>query len=243
MLYIILMQITKYYSPNFNEKPRSSKSITMIVIHYTGMQSELESIKRLTNPESKVSCHYLINKKGMIFSIVNELKIAWHAGKSKWKNYNNVNDRSIGIELVNKGHRYGYENFDTRQIRSLIYLCKKLKTKYKIKNSHIIGHSDIAPLRKIDPGEKFPWNFLNSKHLGIYSNKSYIALRNKKNKINKKRFFSNLNKIGYRYLNTKYKKKIICNFQRHFRQANISGILDEETLKISDYIAKNPNKT
>lgn len=237
------MQITKYYSPNFSEKTRSNKSITMIIIHYTGMQSERESIKRLSNPKSKVSCHYIINRKGKTFCLVDENKIAWHAGKSKWKNYANLNKISLGIELVNKGHKYGYENFNYKQTRSLIKLCKKLKNKYKIKNSSILGHSDIAPLRKIDPGEKFPWKLLYSKNLGIYPHRSYSALRNKKNNINNKRFFLNLKKIGYRYLDTKFKKKIVSNFQRHFRQENTNGILDDETLKISDNIVKNLNKT
>ena len=125
------MQITKYYSPNHDKKPRSSKSITTIIIHYTGMQSERESLKRLCDPRFKVSCHFLINRKGKIFKIVDELKIAWHAGKSKWKEKKNLNKNSIGIELVNKGHKYGYQNFPKIQINSLINLCKKLKKRFQ----------------------------------------------------------------------------------------------------------------
>ena len=157
------MEISKYNSPNYNKKARSSKSITCIIIHYTGMQSERESLQRLINPKSKVSCHYLINRNGRIFNLVKEKNIAWHAGKSKWKNYKNLNKNSIGIELVNKGHRFGYQSFTSKQINALVILCKSLKRKYKIKNSLVLGHSDISPLRKIDPGEKFPWRYLSSK--------------------------------------------------------------------------------
>ena len=100
------MEISKHYSPNHDNKARSSKSITLIIIHYTGMQSERESIKRLINPRSKVSCHYLVNRKGKIFNLVKDQNVAWHAGKSIWKKYKNLNKNSIGIELVNRGHKY-----------------------------------------------------------------------------------------------------------------------------------------
>ena len=159
------MKITKYYSQNYNTKTRGNKSIRLIILHYTGMQSERESLKKLTNPRSKVSCHYLINRKGEIINLVKEQNIAWHAGKSKWGNYVNLNKNSIGIELVNKGHQYGYQKFTRPQINKLVKLCKKIKRKYNIKNRFILGHSDIAPLRKVDPGEKFPWIYLSSKGL------------------------------------------------------------------------------
>ena len=124
------MQITKLNSTNHDNKLRSIKSITSIELHYTGIQSERESLKRLMNPKSKVSCHYLINRKGKIFKLVEELKVAWHAGKSRWKKNKNLNKNSIGIELVNKGHNYRYQNFTKEQINTLIKLCKKLKRKY-----------------------------------------------------------------------------------------------------------------
>jgi len=240
MLYIFLMVITKYYSPNFDLKKRSNKRITAIIIHYTGMQSERESLKKLISSRSKVSCHYLINRKGRIFNLVKDQNIAWHAGKSMWGKYKNLNKNSIGIELVNKGHRYGYQVFTKIQIKKLTKLCKSLKKKYKIKNNFILGHSDIAPLRKIDPGEKFPWYYLSSKGVGIYPKE--ISKFVKKTKMqNIKGFFKNLHKIGYRYLSVKFKKKIIKNFQRRFRQRKIDGILDSETMKISQVLAKKPN--
>ncbi len=232
------MQITKYYSKNFNKNSRSNKSITMIIIHYTGMQSERESLRRLSNPKSKVSAHYLISRNGKIFKMIDEQKIAWHAGKSRWKNYVNLNQNSIGVELVNKGHKNGYQSFPKKQIIALINLCKKIKSKYKIKNKFILGHSDIAPLRKIDPGEKFPWRYLSSKGIGIYPKQNFEILKLKKN-IDRSKFFNNLGKIGYRYLKKGSKKKLITNFQRRYRQRIINGVLDFETFKISEFLAKN----
>ena len=159
------MEICHYYSPNFSKKIRLVNSIKLIVIHYTGMQSERESIKRLCNPNSKVSCHYLVSQNGKIFKLVKEKNTAWHAGKSCWGKYINLNKNSIGIELVNKGHQFGYADFKTKQILALVKLCKKLIKRYKIKKENIVGHSDIAPLRKKDPGEKFPWESLSKKKL------------------------------------------------------------------------------
>ena len=232
------MEITKFYSQNFDKKKRTRKNITTIILHYTGMQSERESIKRLTSKKSKVSCHYLINRRGKIFKLVKEENIAWHAGKSMWGKYKNLNKNSIGIELVNRGHRFGYQTFPKIQIKKLVTLCKFLMKKYSINKKLILGHSDIAPLRKIDPGEKFPWNYLSSKGIGIYPNKIPIERLDSltpKNRL----FFNNLHKIGYRYLDKKLKKRIIKNFQRRYRQNKISGILDQETMKISEFLSKN----
>ena len=155
------------YSPNHSKKRRKFKDIRIIVLHYTGMQSKIESIKRLVNPKSKVSCHYLIDRKGKIIKLLDDNKIAWHAGKSRWKNFTNLNKNSLGIELVNKGHQHGYQKYPKIQIKQLIKLCTHLKKKYKINNKNIVGHSDIAPLRKKDPGEKFPWKQLNKNKIGF----------------------------------------------------------------------------
>ncbi len=235
------MIIKTLYSVNFSKKVRKNKDINLIVIHYTGMQSKIESIKRLSSPKHKVSCHYLIDRKGQILKMVDDNKVAWHAGKSKWKNYNNLNKSSIGIELVNKGHEFGYEKFTISQVNNLIKLCQNLKKKYKIKNSNIVGHSDIAPLRKQDPGEKFPWKKLQKKKIGIW----YKKLQSKSVKLNdkkvKKLFFKNLFKIGYRYFdkNRRTEKDIflIEAFQRRFLPNKVTGKIDQKTFKISHFLA------
>ena len=205
------------------------------------MQSEIASTKRLKNKKAKVSCHYLINKKGQIIQMVPENKTAWHAGISRWKNYRNLNINSIGIELVNKGHRFGYEKFNDLQIDKLIALCKNIKKKYNIKKNNILGHSDISPLRKIDPGEKFPWQKLSKYNLGSW----YKILKNdlKQSKTAKGRnlFFKNLFKIGYRYFSLNMSKKsdryIISAFQRRYTPRNVTGKLNQKTLIISDFLA------
>tara|TARA_Y100000741_G_C18135355_1_gene510855 strand:- start:100 stop:822 length:723 start_codon:yes stop_codon:yes gene_type:complete len=235
------MIIKTSYSVNFSKKVRKNKNIKLIVIHYTGMQSRIESIKRLSNPKHNVSCHYLIDRKGQILKMVDDNKVAWHAGKSKWKNYNNLNKYSIGIELVNKGHEFGYEKFTIPQVNNLIKLCLNLKKKYKIKNSNIVGHSDIAPLRKKDPGEKFPWQKLKKNKIGIW----YKKLQSKSLKLNdqkvKSLFFKNLFRIGYRYFykNRRTEKDIflIKAFQRRFLPNKVTGKIDQKTLKISHFLA------
>ena len=237
------MKINTLNSPNYSFKSRSKNNIKFIVIHYTGMQSERVSIKRLTSKSSKVSTHYLINRKGSITRIVDEKKTAWHAGKSKWKNLINLNSQSIGIELVNKGHQFGYETFSKKQISNLILLCKVLVKKYKIKKQNIVGHSDIAPLRKKDPGEKFPWLLLSKKKLGYWHNvsKTNIKNQNLSKRVLRNFFFNNLYKIGYRYFDKKKSSKsdlkIIKVFQRRFRQNKVNGLIDEECLQISHYLA------
>tara|TARA_B100001093_G_C26817905_1_gene1010595 strand:- start:105 stop:731 length:627 start_codon:yes stop_codon:yes gene_type:complete len=206
------------------------------------MQSKRVSISRLINPNFEVSCHYLIDRQGNIIKMVDDNKVAWHAGKSKWGNNINLNKMSIGIELVNKGHKFGYEKFTKIQISKLIKLCLFLKKKYKIKNSSILGHSDISPLRKIDPGEKFPWPELNKKGLGVQPKSEKISDFEKfdKSKI-KKIFFANLYKIGYRYFEKNKNSQnllIVKAFKRRFLPKEINGNITQKTLEISYYLAK-----
>jgi N-acetylmuramoyl-L-alanine amidase len=236
------MKSINLFSPNFDTKRRIKKSIKFIIIHYTGMQSTRESLIRLCDSRFKVSCHFLISRGGTIYNLVNEKYIAWHAGKSHWQKYKNLNKNSIGIELANKGHEFGYQNFSKKQLLSLVRICKTLMTKYKIKNKNIIGHSDIAPLRKIDPGEKFPWKLLSKKNIGVWHDYDETFLKKlRKIKIYKKKdklnFFNNLNSIGYKLSqeNKSWAKKTTKAFQSHFRKELVNGVIDEECL----YIAKN----
>ncbi|MDA7715633.1 N-acetylmuramoyl-L-alanine amidase [Pelagibacteraceae bacterium] len=233
------MNIIFDFSPNYSNKIRFRRDIEFIIIHYTGMQSEIESINRLKNLKYKVSCHYLINRKGELIQMVKDENIAWHAGKSKWKKFINLNNNSIGIELVNKGHKYGYQNFSNEQIKSLIRLCKNLKKKYSIKKENFLGHSDIAPLRKIDPGEKFPWEKLSTHKLGKWykENKDKDEINPSQIEVS---FFKNLQKLGYRYFSIHKRnikdKKIIKSFQQHYLPNNVTGKIDQKTYKISHFL-------
>jgi N-acetylmuramoyl-L-alanine amidase len=239
------MQIKRIYSPNFNKKSRAKKSIKLIIIHYTGMQSESESLIRLCSPKHKVSSHFVINQNGTIHRLVNDNKVAWHAGKSCWGKYKNLNKNSIGIEMVNKGHKYGYNEFKKKQISSLIRVCKDLIKKYKIKKKYIVGHSDIAPLRKKDPGEKFPWDKLAKKNIGIWHSYKNNYLKKFRGtdilkKKYKKQFIKNLTNIGYYFPNKKksISEKVIKAFQRHYRKELISGLIDKECLIIAQNLQK-----
>jgi len=239
------MKVEIVNSPNFDRKRRSNKSIKFLIMHYTGMQSERESIIRLCSSKSKVSSHFVINQKGKIYRLVQDNQIAWHAGKSCWGKYKNLNKNSIGIELVNKGHKFGYTNFNKKQLSSLIKVCRNLIKKYRIKKQNIIGHSDIAPLRKIDPGEKFPWKQLAKRKIGIWHNLKPNFLKNfRKIKIltkqDKAKFVKNLNSIGYCFSNDKksYISKTIKAFQRHYRQELINGLMDKECLIIAENLSK-----
>ena len=235
------MKILADFSPNCSEKKRKKKAIEFVIIHYTGMQSEIESFKRLKDKKSKVSCHYFINREGKITQMIQDNKIAWHAGKSKWKNFENLNEHSIGIELVNKGHESGYQNFSSIQIQRLIYLCKNLKKKYGIKKENFLGHSDIAPLRKLDPGEKFPWKRLSKYKLGCWYKRRSKKLKLTNNKKIESIFFNNLFKIGYRYFKVNKRNKndrlIIKSFQQRYLPHKVSGKIDQKTFEISHFLA------
>ena len=223
------------YSPNFNQKKRLKTEIKFIIIHYTGMKSEKGALDRLTNIQSEVASHYLITKNGNITLLVPELYIAWHAGKSIWKGKSSLNRNSIGIEITNPGHRFGYKNFTYKQINSTVILIKHLVNKYKISKKNILGHSDIAPDRKKDPGEKFPWEYLAKKKLSVWHNIKQQELKNlrkkKCNKIEKDEFSKNLIKIGYLGKNL---VKITKAFQRRFRPQIVDGKIDQECFKISE---------
>ena len=234
------LNLTKYYSINFDPKKRHKKFIKFIIIHYTGMKSESEAIKKLCDYKSKVSSHYFIKNNGKILLMVPELYKAWHAGVSEWKKFKSLNKYSVGIEINNPGHDYGYKNFNLKQIKSLKKLLQNLMKKYNIKKHNILGHSDIAPSRKKDPGEKFPWFELSKSNICHWHNlnmkelKKYrkIKLKSSQEKI----FLKNLYMIGYSKIN---KTKLVEAFQRRFRQGLIDGKIDQECFKISQNLVSN----
>ena len=151
-------------SPNYDAR---ALPITMVVLHYTGMVDAASAIARLTHPDARVSSHYLIAEDGQVLRLVDEDKRAWHAGKSHWRQIDDVNSASIGIEIVNPGHEFGYQPFPDAQIDALIPLLSDIVTRYGITRGNIVGHSDIAPARKQDPGELFPWRRLAKLRLAL----------------------------------------------------------------------------
>ena len=240
------LKISKNYSPNFSLPKRPHNKIKFVIIHYTGMKKESLAIKRLCNPVTKVSSHYFLKKNGSIIELVPDLYEAWHAGKSSWKKYSSLNKYSIGIEIQNSGHDNSYENFSSKQIISLKSLLKYLVKTYKIDKKYILGHSDIAPNRKKDPGEKFPWKDLSKIKLCKWHNldeKKLKKTRLVKLTINEqKEFLKNLIKIGYKKMassNFKNEKKLLFKaFQRRYRQSLINGLPDQECLLISKNLLK-----
>jgi N-acetylmuramoyl-L-alanine amidase len=181
--------------------------------------------------------------------LVPDLYISWHAGISSWKKFKSLNKYSIGIEISNKGHDYEYKNFNKKQIKSIVSLSNFLIKKYKIKSKFILGHSDISPDRKIDPGEKFPWKYLAKKKIGIWHDLDHQKIKEERMKkigqLDKKNFINYLYKIGYsrnfKISKTRYAKILTKTFQRRFRQELINGIIDKECLLISQNLIKKFN--
>lgn len=226
--------MAKLLSPNFNSRPEGIK-IDTLVIHYTGMKTGEEALKRLCDENSEVSAHYMIEEDGEIIPIVAESDRAWHAGASSWRGQENVNDFSIGIELVNPGHEFGYKAFPDRQIDSLMRLCQELFERHPIENRNVVGHSDIAPKRKQDPGELFDWEALAIEGIGawpdmpkdISSNLSLKAgdegdaVRDLQRRL---AFFGyEINTDGSFGIETSY---VVKAFQRHFVPEKIDGVFN-----------------
>ena len=244
------IKTTLNYSPNFDPQKKKPNQIKFLIFHYTGMKTEKAAIERLTDIKSRVSAHYLIKQNGEIITLVPDLYTAWHAGKSVWKNYSSLNKDSIGIEIVNPGHDINYKKFSKIQLRTLIRLSKFLIKKYKINSKNVLGHSDIAPERKKDPGEKFPWKLLSKKKIGYWHNlnqNKLIKNRNLKTSSKEKNLFlTNLFKIGYQkkflynsnFNHISFDQIISKAFQRRFRPEIVNGKIDQECLLISQNILK-----
>ena len=212
------MSIVETPSPNFNER---QLPVSMIVLHYTGMQSAEAALARLTDPAAAVSAHYLIDEDGTIHRLVAEDKRAWHAGQSHWRGITDINSASIGIELVNPGHEFGYREFAPAQIEALIPLLSEIKDRYEITRGNIVGHSDIAPTRKQDPGELFPWARLARVRLALPR-----PTRNLMDPLwSDAGFLLALERFGYEVTD---KLAAVVAFQRRFRPELIDGEIDGE---------------
>lgn len=239
-------KIQTNYSLNFSLPKRTKKKIKYIIIHYTGMKNESKALKKLCDEKANVSAHYFIKKNGQIINLVPDLYAAWHAGKSRWKKMISLNKCSIGIEIQNQGHDFKYEKFSFKQINSLSKLLRILIKSYKINLRNILGHSDIAPERKKDPGEKFPWKFLAKAKLAKWHKLNEKDLKKKRlkklSKIEEKKLLKNLYSIGYNKIfkadHNLSKKYLFKAFQRRFRQDLINGKSDQECLLISKNLLK-----
>jgi N-acetylmuramoyl-L-alanine amidase len=213
------------YSPNHNERP--AEAVSLLVIHYTGMPNENAALEWLCNAESKVSAHYFITESGEICQLVEEDRRAWHAGVSHWAGRDNINDVSIGIELVNKGHEWGYSSFPEAQINALIWLAKDIMWRHEVTAQAVVGHSDIAPLRKQDPGELFPWEVLAKENIGLWHDINDDGLNSIPLPLSAaaKR---QLKAFGYGIdeMDEAQQRAVITAFQRRFRSSLINGEWD-----------------
>jgi N-acetylmuramoyl-L-alanine amidase len=216
------MRIVECKSPNHDERPAGTP-IDMLVLHYTGMKTGEEALARLCDPAARVSAHYTIDRDGRVYAHVAEDRRAWHAGVSYWAGETDVNGRSVGIELVNPGHEFGYEPFPDSQIESLIDLASAILKRHPIRPARVVGHSDVAPARKTDPGERFPWAQLADFGIGIWPAQSARALRLPVE--------TALSEIGYGIAPQVDVPldKVIEAFQRRFVPREITGRADADT--------------
>jgi len=215
-------------SPNFDPRPEGVP-IDILVLHYTGMRTAEEALARLCDPEAKVSSHYTVDEEGQIYRHVDESKRARHAGVSYWAGERDVNNRSIGIEIVNPGHEFGYVPFPNAQIAALIDLAHDILARHPIPQRRVVGHSDVAPARKMDPGELFPWITLAREGIGLFPHSSPIA--GFVTPASEEEFSAMLSSYGYGIspdvavpLST-----VVAAFQRHFRPERVDGIIDADS--------------
>lgn len=217
-------------SPNHGPRD-TSQPVDMLVLHYTGMKSAQEALQRLCDEASSVSAHYLIEEDGTLHALVPETRRAWHAGVSSWRGRTDVNNRSIGIELVNPGHEFGYRPFPEAQMAALIELCRAVLSRHPIPARNVVGHADVAPLRKEDPGELFDWKRLASEGIGLWPTDLEAFPTEQPPSIGDVQ--DQLAAIGYAAPRSgvldEATAKALVAFQRHYRPADLSGTPDSET--------------
>lgn len=214
-------------SPNHEPRPEGI-AIDTLILHYTGMKTAQEALDRLCAPQAKVSAHYVIDEDGATYALVPEDRRAWHAGEACWQGARNLNDRSIGIELVNPGHEFGYRPFPEVQMAALEALAKAVLARHPIPSERVLGHSDIAPGRKQDPGERFDWARLARAGIGRWPEASGAPPPLAMDEIQRllRRFGYDVPLSGRADPET---KAVILAFQRHFRPTRVDGVADPET--------------
>jgi N-acetylmuramoyl-L-alanine amidase len=225
-------------SPNHSERKNGALP-DMIVLHYTGTRDNEAALKALCNPTSDVSAHYVVLQDGIVVQLVAEARRAWHAGLSSWGGEADVNSCSIGIEIANPGHEYGYPDFPRRQIAAVTVLCRSILARHNIRADRVLGHSDVAPLRKQDPGEKFPWKVLAHSGVGLWVNPApltqsgpiYVLGETNPAIEEAQRLLA---KYGYNVTPTGYldgtTRDALAAFQRHFRPMRVDGVVDVSTI-------------
>jgi len=202
-------------SPNFDDRPGA---VDFLVLHYTGMVSAEAALARLCDPAAKVSSHYLVDEDGTVYQLVEEQNRAWHAGVSFWRGLSGLNDRSIGIEIVNPGHEFGYRAFPQVQIQAVRALSLGILGRHRIKPRDVVAHSDIAPDRKQDPGELFPWEWLAGEGVGLWTG-GFAEGGD---------LLTDLAAIGYDI--SLRRDDVLRAFQRHYLPERVSGLADEQTM-------------
>lgn len=228
-------------SPNFGDRQvvDGKVGVRHLVLHYTGMVSAAAALERLTDPAAQVSAHYLLDEDGAVTHLVAEDKRAWHAGRSFWRGVRDINSTSVGIEIVNPGHDHGYRAFPEAQVAALIDLARGIISRHGITPDNVLGHSDIAPGRKIDPGELFPWQRLAEAGIGLWP----APTRPLPGVPDLTAAFRRLSEIGYPVPVTEglgadvlnpvsAATDVVAAFQRRFRPAGVDGILDLDTAAI-----------
>ena len=223
-------------SPN-NDERQSATDI--LLLHYTGMTSTAEAIERLCDPAAKVSAHYVVEENGNIVQLVPETRRAWHAGQSSWEGVEDINSRSIGIEIGNPGHSFGYPDFPEPQVAAVIALCRDLVERYRFRADRVLAHSDVAPLRKWDPGEKFPWERLHRAGVGAWVEPAPIvpgmvlAPHNTCPEV--AQLQAGLQVYGYGIkpsgIYDDLTAAVVVAFQRHFRPERVDGRADLSTME------------
>jgi N-acetylmuramoyl-L-alanine amidase len=226
-------------SPNHGERKGGIKP-DMILLHYTGMRDSGAAVQHLCSSMSEVSAHYVVMEDGHIVQCVPEARRAWHAGAGSWAGEADINSCSIGIEIANPGHDFGYPDFPRRQIAAAIALCRSIFTRYRIPADRVLAHSDVAPSRKQDPGEKFPWRLLSDSRIGLWVPPSPIVPNGRVHVLGENdptitEVQELLARYGYGVTTTGYldgaTRDAVAAFQRHFRPVKVDGVIDVSTVE------------
>jgi len=226
-------------SPNHGER-KGGANIDMLVLHYTGMEDAAAAVRHLCQPGTDVSAHYVVLEDGHIVQCVLEARRAWHAGQASWNGETDINSCSIGIEIANPGHDHGYPDFPRRQVAAVTALCRSILTRHRIRADRVLGHSDVSPARKRDPGEKFPWRILHGSGIGLWikpapltPNSPLYVLGETNPMVAEAQVL--LARYGYSVGNSSYldgaTRDALAAFQRHFRPQRVDGVLDSSTIE------------